>query len=362
MGKFPTSPPAPCGPRRRGDDDLRLAQLCCGDDPRPRRPFSKWKNAARTGRAALYDYVRRCRSSRPCERGMDGVRLPVESLLRARPGFTCEVSRACDVPRHGARGVCPILDRLDVCRHGGLARSDHRGDSTRRQAAPAPAPREGTPGRARRLPPAPSRDCHVPLTRIRLDLDRPVTDPTPPSFRHRREDVQPPPRHGHLDPHSPVAPLVHDVTRPRLKLAVRTDRVVQVHTSQPVTQHDPETGPHSGRLRLLKRRPGTRINNRRRPPKQRHRHLVGVMTDPARPARHLGRDRSSAPPVRPLPTRIRAEPGITPSGERDAVTAHRTRHADSLRRVTAKHHVTCTYIYMTQRATLSRKVRPRKTA
>ena len=58
-----------CRPRRCGDDDLRLAQLCCGDDPRPRRPFSKWKSAARAGRAVNGTNVRLRRARRDCHQG-----------------------------------------------------------------------------------------------------------------------------------------------------------------------------------------------------------------------------------------------------------------------------------------------------
>ena len=69
-----------------------------------------------------YDYVRRCRSSRPCERGVDGVRLPVESRLRARGGSRCKVFYTC----------------VEVVLDGHVRGSDDRGDGARRQAAPAP--------------------------------------------------------------------------------------------------------------------------------------------------------------------------------------------------------------------------------
>ena len=77
------------------------------------------KGAARAGRAAIRTNVRFGQDRQSSPREQSGE--PVESRLRARPGCTCEVSRTCDV----------LTDREVAC-------SDDRGDSARRQEAPAP--------------------------------------------------------------------------------------------------------------------------------------------------------------------------------------------------------------------------------
>ena len=113
------------------------------------------------------------------------VSVSVSALLRA----VLTASENSDpVERlHGARGVCCICNRLDVSGYGRVVRPDDRGDSTRRQAAPAPdQSRSRTGATARPTSACPSLPCSAHANTPRCTVPRPGCDaPAPPASARR---------------------------------------------------------------------------------------------------------------------------------------------------------------------------------
>src|SRR5699024_8878811 len=127
-----------------------------------------------------------------------------------------------------------------------------------------------------------------------------------------------PARERPFDQHRVLAVTLDPALRPIREHAVN-NAVVQVDTAQPVAEHNPEPRTNLRPTRILKRHPPPRIPHVQVPARQIQRnlrHLPPTSTlhppHPPHTLTHTRRHPRTPRTIRPLPTRIRAEPSRPP--------------------------------------------------